>query len=311
MGQHASLLTQWFPPAPKFSVNHIPDLTGKVAIVTGGNTGIGKETVRQLLLHNAKVYLAARSQGKAEAAIEELEADTGEKAIFLRLDLADKASVRSSAEEFLSKETQLHMLFNNGGVMWPGHDQLTADGFDLQWGTNVVGHFLFTKLLIPALLAAAEASPERKARVIITASMASYLNHIHWGTFRPGADRDKLTTYELYDQSKHGNAVFAQELARRYGDKGLVVTACNPGNLRTDLQRHLNRFTQSLLYYLVLYPAPFGALTQLWAGTSPETLDHNGKFLIPWARVGPTPPKADDPEIGKRLWEELEEATKE
>ncbi|KAI0066977.1 NAD-P-binding protein [Artomyces pyxidatus] len=310
MGQHWSLLDQWFPPASKFSVHDIPDLTGRVAIVTGGNTGIGKETVRQLLTHNAKVYLAARSRIKAEDAIDALKEDTGKEALYLELDLADKAKVRKAAKEFLDKESELHMLFDNGGVMWPSHDQLTKDGLDLQWGTNVVGHYLFTTLLIPALLAGAKSSPDGKARVVVTSSMSAYLDVIHWGSFRPGEVRDKMTTYQLYDQSKHANVVFARELGRRYGSQGIAVTSCNPGNLRSDLQRNLNPVARFILQR-ILYPTPYGALTQLWAGTSPETVDFNGKFLIPWARVGECRPEANDPEIGRRLWEALVEETKE
>lgn len=114
MGQQLSLYSQWFPPTSRFSVDDIPDLTSRVMIVTGGNTGIGKETVRALLAHNATIYLAARSQDRAEAAIDELETDTGKRAIFLELDLSEKASIRRAAKEFLSKEKELHVLFNNG-----------------------------------------------------------------------------------------------------------------------------------------------------------------------------------------------------
>ncbi|KAI0052744.1 NAD-P-binding protein [Auriscalpium vulgare] len=309
MGQNASILDQWFPPTATFSADFIPDLDGRVAIVTGGNSGIGKETVRQLLAHGAKVYVAARSRSKALAAIDELKKDTGCEALFLELDLADKSSVRRAAKEFLSKEDELHVLFNNGGVMWPDHDQLTKDGLDLQFGTNVVGHYLFTTLLMPALLVAAKASPQGAARVVVTSSSAAYLEGIHWGSFRPGAVRDKMSTYQLYNQSKHANVVFARELGRRFGDKGLVVTAVNPGNLRSDLQRNMNPISR-LLLRLTLYPTAHGALTQLWAGTSIEGLDLNGKFLIPWARVGEAPPAASDPEIGRKLWEFLEEETK-
>lgn len=130
MGQTWS---QSFPPASKFDVHDIPDLSGKVMIVTGqystfspetiaklslagGNSGIGKETVRALLAHNATVYLACRSPEKGKAAIDELKADTGKEPLFLQLDLASLKSVRSAAEEFLSKEQQLHTLFNNGSV---------------------------------------------------------------------------------------------------------------------------------------------------------------------------------------------------
>ncbi|KAA1472365.1 NAD(P)-binding protein [Dentipellis sp. KUC8613] len=184
--QWLELLSQSFPlSSPHFTPDHIPDLSGKVALVTKGNTGIGKETVRALLVHNATVYLAARSLDKAHAAIADLKADTGKQAIYLKLDLANLASVRAAASQFLAGETQLHVLFNNApfdphsGVMWPSHSELTKDGFDLQFGTNVVGHYLLTKLLLLALLPAAHSSRDGKSRVDNTCSVAAYLDVLH------------------------------------------------------------------------------------------------------------------------------------
>ncbi|TFY74669.1 hypothetical protein EWM64_g9343 [Hericium alpestre] len=286
----------------------MPDLTGRVVLVTGGSAGIGKETVAALLAHNATVYLAARSPAKAHAAIRELKERTGREAVFLELDLANLASVKRAAEEFLEKEKELHVLFNNAGVMFPPHNQLTKDGFDLQWGTNVVGHYALTKGLLPALLAAAQSSPDGKARVVTTSSMAAYLNTIHWSTFARGPGRDKLTKYALYEQSKHANVVFARELGRRYGDRGIVSTSVNPGNIVSELQRHMNPVLRWIAHKFI-YPTPYGALNQLWAGTSPETADFNGKFIIPWTRVGECRRETNDPEIGRRLWAQLEEDT--
>ncbi|OBZ73573.1 hypothetical protein A0H81_06418 [Grifola frondosa] len=106
-------LQSFSPPKPKFSTDQIPDLTGRVMIVTGGYAGVGKETVKALLQHNAKVYIAARNRQKATEAIADLKAQTGQAALFLELDLADLAAVQKSAQEFLSKEHELHVLFNN------------------------------------------------------------------------------------------------------------------------------------------------------------------------------------------------------
>ncbi|KAK7435108.1 hypothetical protein VKT23_019801 [Stygiomarasmius scandens] len=133
-------INEVFPPKPTWSVDEIPDLTGQVIIVTGGNTGLGKLTVEALLNHNAKVYLAARSQSKASEAIQDLFNKTGNKAIsWLKLDLADLQSIKAAVTEFTSKENHLHVLFNNAGVMLPDIKDLTAQGYDLQFGTNVLG----------------------------------------------------------------------------------------------------------------------------------------------------------------------------
>jgi len=303
------MLGQAFPPSSKFSTEQIPDLTGQVMIVTGGNVGIGKETIKALLEHNAKVYMASRSKEKADAAISELKAQTGKEAIFLELDLSSLASIRKAAEEYLSKEHELHVLFNNAGVMWPPTELLTADGYDLQFGTNVLGHFFFAKLLIPALIAGKESSPDHHTRIVHTSSSAAYQYTLNWESFKDSPARRKMSTTNLYSQSKFGNVVVARELAKRYADQGIVSTSCNPGNIKTDLQRYLSPIARTVLNS-ILYPAPYGALTQLWAGTMPETLDYNGKFLIPWARVGACRKEAYDDAIGERLWNWLEEQVK-
>jgi len=297
-----NILSELFPPKSTFSPNDIPDLSGQVTIVTGGNTGIGKETVRALLNHNAKVYLAARSPERAEAAIKELSKTTGKDAIFLKLDLSSLEAVKAAAEEFLSKETQLHVLFNNAGVMHPPIDQLTADGYDLQFGTNVLGHFYFTKLLLPTLVATAKTAPEGKARVVNTASIMHMFGSLNFNAFKDSPVRRK-SKLVLYSQSKRGNVIYAAELARRYGDQGIVSTSLNPGSIKTELQRHITTFWFSWM----LYQPRFGALTQLWAGTSPEGLTMNGKYLRPWARVGTAHPDSQDLELGKQLWTWLEE----
>jgi len=263
-----------------------------------------------LLEHNAKVYLAARSKKNADAAIEDLKEKTGKEAIFLELDLSDIASVRKAAEEFLSKENELHILFNNAGVMTPPADMVTKDGYDLQFGTNVVGHFLFTELLMPALLAGVQTSPDHHARVVTTSSSAAYLYTLNWDAFRDGPVRKKMSIQYLYAQSKFANVVVAREIAKRYADKGIISNSVDPGSINTDLQRHLGGAQRSFIKNVLGYPAPMGALTQLWAGTMPETLDFNGEFFIPWARKGTCRKEAYDDVIGKRLWSWLEEEVK-
>jgi len=254
--------------------------------------------------------MASRSKSKAEVAIQELKASTGKEAIFLELDLGNLSGVKKSAEEFLSKETELHILFNNAGVMAPPVEQLTSDGYDLQFGTNVIGHFFFTYLLLPALIAGKDSSPDRHTRIVTTSSTAAYFEVIHWDALKDGAPRKQLGTQRLYCQSKFGDAVLAREFARRYSDQGILSYTCNPGNLKTDLQRHLPSFLQSFMNVVMLYPASYGALTQLWAGTMPDVIDFNGQFLIPWARVGKCRAEVYDPAIGEELWNYLLEQVK-
>ncbi|KAI0794521.1 NAD(P)-binding protein [Fomes fomentarius] len=295
------------PPKSKFTPDQLPDLSGRVMFVTGGNTGIGKEIIKELLKHNAKVYMAARSRDKALKAIEELKAETGKEAHHIQLDLSSLASVRKAAQEFLSNESELHTLFNNAGVMWCPVTDVTADGYDMQFGTNVLGHFLLTQLLLPALLKGKETSSDHHARIVTTSSGYAYVGHIDFDTLKDGPARRKLSSTALYCQSKLGDVLVSFELARRYGDQGIVSVALNPGLLRTELMRHVNVVRQAVLN-TVMWPAHMGAWTPLYAGASSEGVELNGKWLIPWARVEEFyNPEGYDRDLAQRVWEWLEQ----
>jgi len=201
--------SQIFPPKPTWSVEEVPDQTGKTVIITGGNNGIGKETAKVLLSKGAKVYIASRSEERSQQAIEELKRETGKESVFfLKLDLADLVSVKAAAEEFIAKESQLHTLYNNGGV-YAVIDKLTSQGFDMQFGTNVLGHFYFTKLLLPVLTATAKDAPAGSVRVVNVASLGHYMTPpegIQWSSLKPGDDYlaqgKKIGALRLYGQSK-------------------------------------------------------------------------------------------------------------
>ncbi|KAG8893071.1 hypothetical protein FRB99_002213 [Tulasnella sp. 403] len=309
---------QCYPPKPTFDPKRdIPDLTGKVVVVTGGNTGIGKETIKALLLKNAKVYMASRSKAKAEQAIADLKQATGKEAIFLELDLASLDKITRAANEFKSKEPALHILFNSAGVMIPPMDQFTEDGWDLQFGTNVLGPAHFTLSLINQLAAGAKSSSDGCARVVNTSSLVAYLNsnpRINFDSLRAGPTRDRFgvpgpLTQRLYAQSKYGVIAFSNEFARRYADLGITSNAVNPGNLDTDLQRHMSRL-EKFLDLVFSYPASMGALTQLYVGTSPATLDANGQWFKPWARECPHEEETRSPEMEARLWDWIQEQRK-
>ncbi|KAJ7281478.1 hypothetical protein C8J57DRAFT_1297756 [Mycena rebaudengoi] len=301
------IISQSFPPKTKFTENDVPDLAGKVCIVTGGNSGVGKETVRVLLNHNAKVYMASRSPEKAQKAISELKEKTGKDAIFLQLDLGDLKSIKASAAEFLEKETALHILFNNGGVMMPPVEDRTSDGYDLQFGTNVLGPFYFTKLLLPALFAA------EKARVVNTSSGMHLMNKLDFRIILDDEKRKKAGAQSLYALSKFAFVAYSAELARRYSDQGLVVVSLHPGVIKTDLHRHMSGALGAVIGIMertILHDVSFGALTQLYGGTAKEGADLNGKYLIPWARVGKPHPDTQSLKLGTELWDWMEEQVK-
>ncbi|KAJ7489228.1 hypothetical protein FB451DRAFT_685050 [Mycena latifolia] len=283
----------------------VPDLSGQVIIVTGGNAGIGRQTVKVLLENNAKVYMASRNPQKAEAAIEELHRLSGKRAVFLPLDLSDLASVKAAATEFLSKEKELHVLYNNGGIMVPPIEEATPDGYDLTFATNVLGHFYLTKLLLPTLIATAHV--RGVARIVTLTSMVHYVATVDYSSFQDGPTRLKRTPFDMYAQSKWANAVFAMEVARRYADQGIVSTSVNPGNLKTDIAHNSTGSMTLLSKLLLIHPVEWGAVAQLWAGTAPEAAHLNGKYIAPWGRVAKHRRDVDDPRNGSELWAWLEE----
>ncbi|KAJ7679461.1 hypothetical protein DFH06DRAFT_1316364 [Mycena polygramma] len=287
-----SFLARMSPPSFR-PERDMPDLSGKIIIVTGGNTGIGYETVKQLLPKNAKVYLAARSPEKAAAAIKRLEGETKKTAMFLQLDLADLPSVRKAAETFLGQESKLDILVNNGGIMISPPEMLTAQNHDLQFGTNVIGHFFFTELLLPALTKSYE---ERKvpARVINTSSYGHIFapgTGMEFESLKGGPQRDAWVKqkgsfkapWALYGESKMGNLFISNYFAKAHKDV-LVSCGLHPDGIKTELQRRQNT-------------SRMGALTQLWAATVATPEQITGQYLMPRGKVS----KADNRVANRKL----------
>ncbi|KAJ7088841.1 NAD(P)-binding protein [Mycena belliarum] len=268
----------------------VPDLSGKIVLVTGANSGIGYETVKVLLLKNARVYLAARSAEKAKEAIKQLETKTGKQAQFLELDLADLRSVRRAANDFLARESRLDILFNNGGVMIPPSDELTVQGYDLQFGTNTIGHFMLTELLLPALTVAHTHSGT-PARIIHTSSSGhsgAAPRADFFDSLKGGPKRDALVKkwgsltapWTLYGSSKLGNIILANHYAATHTPDVLVSCSLHPGLIRSGIQRHgpgVFKFVTGLAFS----PTPVGAYTQLWAGTTATPEQINAKYFMP------------------------------
>ncbi|KAH7356353.1 hypothetical protein BKA66DRAFT_473705 [Pyrenochaeta sp. MPI-SDFR-AT-0127] len=293
--------SQAFPPAPKFTETALSDLKGKVYIVTGANAGVGKELARLLYSRNGTVYVGARSSEKAEAAIQWIkEQHPNSKGVltYLHLDLNDLEGIKPSVEDFLSKEKRLDVLFNNAGVMVPPPGSKTKQGYELQLGTNCVAPFLFTKLLTPILIQTARTSPKGDVRVIWVSSSAAHIVSPKGGVNMENVDYKVDKSQQLkYGISKGGNVLHALEYQRRYGGDGVVSVALNPGNLASDLQRHLGAI-QAFIISLMTYPAVNGAYTELFAGLAPEVaaLKQN-EWVIPFGRI--TSLRTDLAEAGK------------
>lgn len=285
------MLLEFAPGTPYWATEKMPDLTGKVAIVTGGNTGIGYETAKGLLLRNATVYIGARSIPKAEAAIKSLTEATGNPKVFiLKMDLSDLTLVKKAAEDFQSKEKKLHILINNAGVLATETDVFTTQGYDLQFGTNVLGPYFFSKLLMPLMEATAATLPATDpVRLLELTSDAHLINTnvttiINYDTMKSGKGRDGTNAVQLYAQSKSGNLLVSKARARLLAGKNIVSIGVHPGRIQSELNRQMSG-VQLLLTKLISYPTPMGAISSLYAATAPEAARLNGGYLAPWARV--------------------------
>ncbi|PQE25032.1 hypothetical protein CJF31_00005859 [Rutstroemia sp. NJR-2017a BVV2] len=292
-----------YPPNPAFTEKDLPDLSGKVYIITGATSGVGEQLTSILYSHHSTIYLGARSTTKAQTAIRKIQAahpsSTGT-LHHLPLDLSDLTTISSSAQTFLNAETRLDVLFNNAGVMVPPQGSSTKQEYELQLGTNCIAPFLLTKLLTPVLQRTAEKEKEKGAvRVVWVSSSAaevgSPVGGVDLGNLDYRVDVGKETKYAV---SKAGNWYHAVEFARRYRESGVVSVALNPGNLKTELQRHVPGWL-NMAFNLILYDAKFGAYTELFAGLSPEvTLEKTGSWIQPWGRFVPI---RVDLEAGARL----------
>lgn len=287
----------YFPPEPKLTEVNLPRQPGKVFLVTGGTGGVGEQLSRMLYHAGGKVYMSGRNASKAEATIARIEAlpvpdstAVGE-LIFLPLDLSDLSAVKPAVKQFLAAETRLDVLFLNAGVSHPPAKLKGKQGHDLSWVTNCYSHHLLSQLLIPILTqtAASKATSTESpgVRVIWTSSMVTDLH-----APRGGINPNKLVArmpHHTYKNTKTANWFLADSLAKQIGRKWVLSVVVNPGNLKTDVLRHVPFFV-TLVVNRVLHPAKFGAYTNLWAGFSEDLkISDGGAFVIPWGRRHPAP----------------------
>ncbi|KAH7877569.1 NAD(P)-binding protein [Lentinula edodes] len=294
-----SFSEKW-PPKPTWKApEDVPDLSGQIFLVTGGNVGIGRETCRILVARNAKVYLAARSEERAQTAIDDICRSTGKSNIhFLKIDLSDLSSVRKAAEQYISMEQELHVLINNAfpidiSLQWflysPGIGPQTAQGYDVQFGVHVLGHYFFTLLLMPTLLRTANGEISGTPKPVRVVSVSS--------------DAHEMTA----PKKGIGVVLISSELARRYGDQGVVAISLHPGGVKSELLRHLHPIIAWIVEKIRIYPVSLGIITTLYAATSEAALHMNGEYLTAWARRQVPSIHAQNLEMGERLWNWCEE----
>jgi NAD(P)-dependent dehydrogenase (short-subunit alcohol dehydrogenase family) len=279
------------------------DLRGKTILVTGVSSGLGVETARVLANAGATVVGAARDVGKAREALGSTRVELG------ALDLASLASVREFASVFEERHAKLDALVNNAGLMACPLGR-TADGFELQFGTNHLGHFLLTCLLVPKLLAAAP------SRVVIVSSAAHRMAGVDLED--PNYERSAYGAWEAYGRAKSANALFAVELDRRLRARSVRANAVHPGIIMTALGRHLTAETLKEMTDRATSSGPMpwkqvghGAATQVWAAVSPELDGVGGRYLEDVRIAEPSRSENDasgfaahavDPETARRLW---------
>jgi len=285
---------------------NIPDMSGKIALITGANSGIGYEAARALAVKGAMVIMACRSQQKGDSAAQNIENEgpLGEVAV-MQLDLADLASVRQFAHDFRSNYDKLDILVNNAGVMAIPCKK-TADGFEMQFGTNHLGHFALTGLLLDMLL------QTKNSRVVTVSSTAHTMGQVDFDNLNSEKSYSRWGAYGL---SKLANLLFAYELQRKLSAAGssTLSTAAHPGYSATNLQRSSLAFR--LLNPIIAQSQEMGALPMLYAATGPNII--GGDYIGPdrWGswRGYPTKTQSNrashDKAVAKQLWEVSESLT--
>ncbi|CAE8733360.1 unnamed protein product [Polarella glacialis] len=296
-----------------FSLDAMPaDLSAEVAVVTGANSGIGFVTARELTRRGATVLLGCRSASKCEDAKARIQSETGRSPHVLEtLDLSSLKSVAKFASAVVKSHSKLTLLVNNAGVMACPYSQ-TADGLEMQFGTNHMGHFALTKLLLSALKQGGQ--PGRKARVINLSSSAHDLaptGGIDFGSWdRP--DGDWYKKWEMYGQSKMANLLFTRELDRQMLTEGANVfsVAVHPGFVKADLSRHLTGIeefiVEEVVYKFISLSTEDGALTSLYTATADGVEDFRGEYFVPLARHTASRLDAYNSTLSRALWDESE-----
>jgi len=294
----------------KWTAADIPDQSGRLAIVTGANTGLGYDTAAALAAKGAHVVLAVRNLDKGRDAVDRIKAASPNAVVDLQhLDLTSLDSVRKAAEELRGAHQRIDLLINNAGVMYVPTRETTKDGFEMQFGTNHLGHFALTGLLLDRML------PVDGSRVVTVSSVGHrVLARIHFED--PHLTR-KYNRVEAYGQSKLANLMFTYELQRRLQEKGAATAAlaAHPGFADTELMRYIPSFIPDLMWKFAAQPAAMGALPTLRAATDPDA--RGGQYYGPggpfevrgYPKVVASSAQSRNPELQKRLWALSEQLT--
>ena len=296
----------------KWTAADIPDQSGRVAVITGANTGLGYWTAEMLANKGAHVVLAVRNLDKGKDAVEAITAKSPKADVALQqLDLTSLDDIRKTAEELRAAHQRIDLLINNAGVMYTDK-ATTKDGFELQFGTNHLGHFAFTGLLLDRLL------PVEGSRVVTVSSVGHrILADVHFDDLQWERSYNRVAAY---GQSKLSNLLFTYELQRRLAAKGAptVALAAHPGGSDTELTRNIPRLLKpvvEVVWSMVTQSAEMGALPTLRAATDPSA--QGGQYYGPdglgeqrgYPKLVKSSEKSHDETRQRRLWQVSEELT--
>lgn len=270
-------------------------LQGKVALVTGANTGIGRETAKQLARMGAHVFLACRSLEKTQPALDEINALGQGKAEFLPLDLGSFAAVHECADLFLKRQLPLHLLINNAGLA--GNKGMTESGFEMTFGVCHMGHFLLTNLLLDKLRQSAP------ARVVVVSSKM-HKGKLDYDLSTVQSPTQSWNGIKEYKLAKLANVLFAKELAKRLQGTGVTVYAVHPGVVASDVWRSLPWPLDAILKHFMLTTED-GAKTSLYCATAEEVATQTGLYYDECAVAEPAP-LALDSNVAAQLWQQSE-----
>lgn len=295
------------------------DLSGRTALITGGYSGLGKETARAMAAKGAHIILSGRNAGKLDDAAREIADATGAKVETLVCDLASLESVRVAAKEANERFDKIDLLINNAGVMAPPLER-TAEGFELQFGTNHVGHFLLTNLLMPLV------EKGDRPRIVNLSSRGHHFDHVHFDD--PNYEQRDYEKWAAYGQSKTANILFSVGLEKRLSDRGVHAYALHPGGIQTNLGRHMTEEDMTWMMNRIKKMAeksgeepqgfktiPQGAATTCWVATTDELEGAGGVYCEDCHvanqddedTTGGVKSYAIDPDNADRLWSMSEE----
>jgi NAD(P)-dependent dehydrogenase (short-subunit alcohol dehydrogenase family) len=293
----------------KWTAANIPDQTGRTAVITGANTGLGYETAAALAARGASVVLAVRNLDKGKEAARRIEQSTlGAQVALQQLDLTSLDSINAAAGELRDQYDTIDLLINNAGVMWTPKST-TKDGFELQFGTNHLGHFAFTGLLLDRLL------PVEGSRIVTVSSQGHRIRAaIHFDDLQWERSYSRV---RAYGQAKLANLLFTYELQRRLIGKNTIAVAAHPGGSKSELTRNLPRPVSAAMRVVepIFQATDMGALPTLRAATDPSAL--GGQYYGPdgfaeqrgYPKVVASSDQSHDVDIQQRLWAVSEELT--